>query len=80
MCCYSLGCISTLPGQGFRITLRTGGGGCVHPRGSELPPERVENFAAHLSWKSNYCIFVLLLLILLVLYKKCFKTEKKRKK
>lgn len=23
----------------------------------ELPPERVENFAAHLSWKSNYCIF-----------------------
>lgn len=39
---------------------------------------RVENFAAHLSWKSNYCIFVLLLLILLVFYKNCCKTGKKK--
>lgn len=50
-CCYSLGCISTLPGQGFGITLVQG------PGPSQPPPPRLQNFAAHLSWKSNYCIF-----------------------
>lgn len=55
----------------------------LHPRGSELPPERVGNFAAHLSWKSNYCIFFFCIVVVdpvRFFYKNCCKTEEKKKK
>lgn len=75
MCCYSLKCIFTPPRQGSRIAFGRGLR-CIN---IHVGPSCILigwKTCCTLELKSNYCIFVLLLLILSVsFYKKAFKKK-----